>query len=162
MIHNTPPPSEHIHASCVSIGSHGVLLLGRSGSGKSDVALRLMSRGAMLVADDQVILTAEEGLLIASVEQSIRGLLEIHGVGLVRYPVATHIPVRLAVQLVPLEQMEHIPIPARFETLGISIPQISIYGFDASAPDKIYAAVHALHRGNLHTGFLPDGVGGRK
>lgn len=156
MIHNQPEHSERIHASCVSIGSKGVLLLGKSGSGKSDVALRLMARGAMLVADDQVILREEEGRLIASVDPQIRGLLEIHGVGLVRYPVATNIPVRLAVNLVALDKMEHIPAPATYSALGVSVPQIGIYGFDASTPDKIYAAIHAMRRDNLHTGFLPD------
>lgn len=160
MIHNEPEQSERIHASCVSIGSKGVLLLGKSGSGKSDVALRLMARGAMLVADDQVILRAEEGALVASVDPHIRGLLEIHGVGLVRYPVATNIPVRLAVNLVPINEMEHIPTTQHFAALGISVPQIGIYGFDASTPDKIYAAIHAMRRGNLHTGFLPERDGG--
>jgi serine kinase of HPr protein (carbohydrate metabolism regulator) len=156
LIHNTPPHTERLHASCISIGSRGVLLLGKSGSGKSDLALRLMARGAMLVADDQVILSEENKALIASVDPSIRGLIEIHGVGLVKFPVANNIPVRLAVNLVQLEQMEHIPNPQTYETLGIKLPQISIYGFDSSAPDKIYAAIHAMRRGNLHTGFLPD------
>lgn len=160
MIHNTPEHSERIHASCVSIGSKGVLLLGKSGSGKSDVALRLMSRGAMLVADDQVILREEQGMLVASVDAQIRGLLEIHGIGLVRYPVAANIPVRLAVNLVPLDRMEHLPEPQVYTVLGVAVPQIGIYGFDASAPDKIYAALHAMRRDNLHTGFLPERDGG--
>lgn len=161
MIHNTPPHTERIHASCISIGSRGVLLMGKSGSGKSDVALRLMSRGGMLVADDQVILSEENGALIASVDPTIRGLIEIHGVGLVKFPVANNIPVRLAVNLVPLEEVEHIPLPRSYETLGVKIPQICIFGFDASAPDKIYAALHAMRQGNLHTGFLPDKKDGK-
>ncbi|MCH2547559.1 MAG: HPr kinase/phosphatase C-terminal domain-containing protein [Alphaproteobacteria bacterium] len=156
MIHNEPPQIERMHASCVSIGSCGVLLFGKSGSGKSDVALRLMARGAMLVADDQVILSAEDHTLIASVDDKIRGLLEIRGVGLVRYPVANNIPVRLAVNLVPLEDIEHIPTPQNFEKMGIAIPQISIYGFDSSTPEKIYAALHAMRKNNLFAGFLPD------
>jgi HPr kinase/phosphorylase len=160
LIHNDPPPTERLHASCVSVGSHGVLLMGSSGSGKSDLALRLLARGAMLVADDQVMLRREEGRLIAGVDASIRGLLEIHGVGLVKYPVASNIPVRLVVQLVALEAMEHIPTPQHCKLLDVPVPQIGIYGFDASAPDKIYAALHAMQRGNLHTGFLPDTNGG--
>lgn len=156
MIHSTPAKTERLHASCVSIGSRGVLLMGKSGSGKSDLTLRLMSRGAMLVADDQVILTSEDGHLTASVDDSIRGLLEIHGIGLVRYPVANNIPVRLVVELVPLEQMEHLPKPQTYTLLGHNIPKIAIYGFDSSAPHKVYAAVHAMRHGNLHTGFLPD------
>lgn len=159
MIHSEPPRTERLHASCVSIGSWGVLLVGKSGSGKSDLALRLMAWGAMLVADDQVILTSQDGELTASVDDSIRGLLEIHGVGLVRYPIAHHIPLRLVVELVPLEEMEHLPPPQHHEILGHRIPRIGIYGFDSSAPHKIYAALHAMRPGNLHTGFLPDSQG---
>lgn len=159
MIHSTPPQTERLHASCVSIGSNGVLLVGKSGSGKSDLTLRIMAWGAMLVADDQVILTSEDGHLTASVDASIRGLLEIHGVGLVRYPVANNVPVRLVVELVPLEKMEHLPQPQHYEVLGHRIPKIGIYGFDSSAPHKIYAALHAMRPGNLHTGFLPDSQG---
>lgn len=159
MIHNTPIQTERLHASCVSIGSGGVLLVGKSGSGKSDLALRLMAKGAMLVADDQVILRAEGDRLIASVDESIRGLLEIRGVGLVRYPVANNVPVRLVVELVPLEEIEHIPTPKTYALLGHNIPKIAIYGFDSSSPHKVYAAMHAMSRGNLHTGFLPDNTG---
>lgn len=152
-----PVFSTRIHASCISIGSHGVLLLGPSGSGKSDLTLRLMSKGAMLVADDQVVLTRDEHhLLIASVDDSIRGLLEVRGVGLVRYPIAANIPVRLAVQLVERQEVEHIPSPASYKQLEVNIPLISLHGYDASTPEKIYAALHAMRRNNLHTGFMPD------
>lgn len=149
--------TEKLHASCVAINSKGVLLLGKSGSGKSDLALRLMARGAMLVADDQVLLSHHNGHLVASVDDSIRGLLEIRGIGLVKYPVATNIPIALAVELVRREDMEHIPAPATWESLGVKVPKIAINGFDSSSPDKIYAAIHALKRDRLHTGFLPDG-----
>lgn len=145
-----------IHGSCVSVGSRGVLLLGASGSGKSDLALRLMAKGALLVADDQVLLHAQEGYLVANVDDSIRGLLEIRGVGLVRYPLAANIPVTLAVQLVERAAIEHIPSPAVYSQLGVEIPQISLHGYDASTPEKVYAALHALLRNSLHTGFLPD------
>lgn len=149
---------QKLHASCVSIGSRGVLLIGKSGSGKSDVALRLISRGAMLVADDQTLLRVEGKYLIASVDTSIRGLLEIRGVGLVQYPVANNIPVNLVVKLSPREEMEHIPAPASFEYMGVTIPQITLHGFDAVTPDKIFAALYALGSGMLHTGFLPDKI----
>ncbi len=146
-----------LHASCVSLNSKGVLLLGKSGVGKSDLALRMLSRGAMLVADDQVIIhkiDEEHEYLIATVDESIRGLLEIRGVGLVNYPVAANIPVMLAVELVRREDMEHIPTPQHFECLGIRVPKIAINGFDSSSPDKIFAAMHALRHQCLHTGFL--------
>ena len=153
-------PTTRLHGSCVSLGSRGVLLFGKSGSGKSDLALRLLSRGAMLVADDQVTLHVEQGYLVASVHESIRGLLEIRGVGIAKYPVATRIPVMLAVNLVPREKMEHIPAPETYSALGINIPMISIHGYDASSPDKVIAAFRALVNNTLHTGFLPDDFAG--
>lgn len=149
-------PTTRIHASCVAVGSVGVLLLGKSGSGKSDIALRLLSRGATLVADDQVILREENGKLLAGVDNAIRGLLEVRGVGLVRYPIASNTPVRLVVVLDDRSEIEQIPAPRCYEKLGVSIPQIVLHGHDASTPDKILAALHAMQRNNLHTGFLPD------
>lgn len=149
-------PTFRIHATCVALGSVGVLLLGQSGSGKSDLALRLMSRGAMLVADDQVILHVQDGHLVANVDDAIRGLLEIRGIGLVRYPIASNIPIVLAVVLDERSEIEHIPVPSKYEQQGIFVPQITLHGHDASTPDKIYAALHAMQRNNLHTGFLPD------
>lgn len=110
----------------------------------------------MLVADDQVLLHEESGYLVANVGESIRGLLEIRGIGLVRYPIASNIPLILAVSLEERSRIEHIPTPSYYEQLQIRIPQITLHGHDASTPDKIYAALHALLRNNLHTGFLPD------
>ena len=49
----TKPEIQNIHASCVAAGSGGVLILGNSGQGKSDLALRLIDKGARLVADDR-------------------------------------------------------------------------------------------------------------
>src|SRR5262249_18332162 len=89
----------NIHASCVAMDSAGVLLLGRSGAGKSDLALRLIDDGAVLVADDRVLLSARKGVLRASAPDSIRGLIEIRGLGIVTMPVKNTAAVRLAVQL---------------------------------------------------------------
>ncbi len=76
-------PEANIHASCIAIGSRGVLLLGPSGAGKSDLALRLIEEGAKegvrLVADDRTILFAANGALHARAPASIRGLLEVRG-----------------------------------------------------------------------------------
>ena len=153
MPESTKDKREILHATCVSAGSVGVLLLGPSGSGKSDLALRLISRGHMLVADDRTVLCIENGHLAATVEEEIRGLLEVRGVGLLEYPVANHIPVRLVVELVSREEMERIPEPSMFECLGRKVPKIAINGFDSSSPDKILAALRALVYNRVHTGF---------
>ena len=70
------PVESNIHASCIAIGGKGVLLLGGSGAGKSDLALRLIDDGAALVADDRTLLFVKNGALHAKAPPSIKGLLE--------------------------------------------------------------------------------------
>src|ERR1700704_3395598 len=94
------PMSEiNVHASCVAIGRHGVLLLGRSGAGKSDLALRLIDEGAKLVADDRTILFVSKRALQAKAPASIKGLLEIRGLGIVELPVRSVAKIALVVRL---------------------------------------------------------------
>src|SRR3546814_13901309 len=69
--------SETLHASCVAIGGRAVLIEGPSGSGKSDLALRLIDRGAKLVADDYTILTREYGAPKASTPPPIAGRIGV-------------------------------------------------------------------------------------
>src|SRR5919205_3670266 len=69
-----------VHGTCVARSGAGVLLLGPAGAGKSDLALRLLSRGFDLVADDQVVI--EDG--VACPPPPLAGLMEVRGVGIVR------------------------------------------------------------------------------
>ena len=75
--------SETHHASTVAVDGRAVLITGPSGSGKSDLALRLLDRGFTLVSDDQTIVRREGNKLIASAPPNIAGKLEIRGVGIV-------------------------------------------------------------------------------
>ena len=70
-----------VHATCVAIGDRAVLLCGPSGSGKSDLALRLIDGGAQLVADDQVVLRAEGGRIVARAPEALAGRMEVRGIG---------------------------------------------------------------------------------
>jgi hypothetical protein len=89
----------NIHASCALIGRHGVLILGESGAGKSDLLLRLMDEGGKLVADDRTELYAVKGQLRARAPQSIAGLIEVRGLGIVAQPFAKSAVLALAVRL---------------------------------------------------------------
>ncbi len=134
-----------IHASCVSIDSCGVILLGESGCGKSDLALCLIDRGAELVADDQVKLEKTAGRIIAGSPENIKGMLEIRGLGIFRLPAIDDIALRLAVQLTTdRQQIERLPTPEFYECLEVKIPQISIHPFDISSVIKIEQAVATL------------------
>ena len=66
-----------LHATCVAINDQGVLLVGPSGVGKSDLALRLIDGGAELVSDDQTKVCLEKGKLLASPPDKLAGMLEI-------------------------------------------------------------------------------------
>ena len=142
-----------IHGTCLAIGGDGVLLLGAPGSGKSDLALRLIdaagmglsgvARVARLVADDQVAIRRAEGRLIASAPQALAGKLEIRGIGIVDIAPQANAALRLAVRLTPAAEIERLPdlSQARMEILGIAIPLILIDPEKASAPTRIRAAL---------------------
>jgi HPr kinase/phosphorylase len=137
-----------VHATCVRLrGGAGVLLLGRSGAGKSDLALRLIEAGATLVSDDRTELFVERDRLFARAPANLRGLFEVRGVGIVSLPHAARARVALVAILdaAPerLPQWEHYRAP-----LPVSAPPalIRLRPFEASAPAKIALAARAFER----------------
>ena len=133
---------ETVHASCVAIDGRAVLILGGSGAGKSDLALRLLDRGGSLVSDDYVDLTAADGRLLASPPARIAGKLEVRGVGIVERPFTGEVPVALAIDLEG--RPERLPDPAAQAFCGLSIPLLTLNALEPSAPLKVEAAL-ALH-----------------
>ncbi|MCA3255623.1 MAG: aldolase [Alphaproteobacteria bacterium] len=129
-----------IHATAVAIDGWAVLLVGPSGAGKSDLALRLIDRGAVLVADDQVELTSAAGRLIASAPATIAGRIEVRGVGILDTP-ATIAPVALVIDLA--RPPERLPEPAHRDLAGIAVPEIALAPFESSAPIKVERALKA-------------------
>src|SRR3546814_8932333 len=87
----------NIHASCVAAGNGGVLILGQSGQGKSDLALRLIDRGARLVADDRCDIWHERGRLWCRPPENLAGKLEVRGIGIVERPWTAQVPLAPAV-----------------------------------------------------------------
>jgi len=131
-----------LHASCVAIAGQGVLLAGPPGSGKSDLALRLIDDGAELVADDQTQLTKTANGIYASAPASIAGLLEIRHVGLVRLPYREAAAVCLYVELAPAqESLERLPEPATIFLLDQTVRKLRLRPHEASTPAKIRAAL---------------------
>jgi len=145
-------PEANVHASCVAVGRLGVLLLGSSGSGKSDIALQLMDRGAVLVADDRAILFVKNGALHAKAPPSIRGLIEIRGVGIVKMPARASARLALAVRLG--REDERLPRPAFYRALSKTVPQIALDARIASTPARIRAALAAHGRGMFRDTFI--------
>jgi len=132
-----------IHATCIAIGQRGVLITGASGSGKSDLAMRLIDRGAVLVSDDYTALALSDGRLRASPPTNIAGLLEIRHIGIVNMPYVIDVPIALAIALD--EKPERMPDqPATLDILGLSVPCVALAGLEASAPIKAELALKQL------------------
>lgn len=132
--------SELVHASCVTLGGRAVLIGGASGRGKSDLALRLIDRGAALVSDDYTLVRRDGGRALASPPPTIAGKIELRGVGLLELAFATDVPVCLFVDL------DAVPdrLPESLETrdvAGVAVPTIALAGLEASAPLKVEAAL---------------------
>jgi len=135
--------SENVHASTVASEGRAVLITGPSGSGKSDLALRLLDRGFTLVSDDQTIVRRDGDRLIASAPPTIVGKLEIRGIGIVDMETVSDIPVSLMVELT--SDIQRIPDEDRERPiLGIPLPIISIDALSASAPSKVALALDRL------------------
>ena len=170
---------ETVHATCVAIDGAGVLLLGPPGSGKSDLALRLIcdrsghlpekvEDGPILVSDDRVLLRAEGGDVRASPPDTIAGRLEVRGVGVLSLPYVPDVAVALAVELVPPDQVPRIPDrrPVALTKDGASVPLIHLAPFEASAPAKLIMAVRGVLNGNFaedidEASRLPDPASGK-
>ena len=135
--------SENLHASTVASDGRAVLIAGPSGSGKSDLALRLLDRGFTLVSDDRTILRREGEKLIASAPETIRGKLEVRGVGIVDVDSVTDVPIALVVELTI--DIERLPDDSRERLiLGAGIPLINVDARTASAPSKVVIALDRL------------------
>ncbi|MBX3562012.1 MAG: HPr kinase/phosphatase C-terminal domain-containing protein [Sphingomonas sp.] len=132
--------SETVHASAVAIGDRAVLIAGRSGKGKSDLALRLIDRGARLVSDDYTIVRRLDGRLVATAPPNIAGKIEVRGVGLLDFPNDEDVRVGLIVDLD--RDAERLPEAGETRTLaGIAIPVIALAALESSAPIKVEAAL---------------------
>lgn len=133
-----------IHASCVELDGVGVLLLGSPGSGKSDLALRLIDAGARLVADDRVVLETLEGRLIAQAPPALAGLIEVRGLGIQRLAFVDAVAVGLVAELVPLEDIERLPERPETTVAGVTLPLVKLWAFEAAAAAKIRLAARTL------------------
>jgi HPr kinase/phosphorylase len=138
-----------IHATCVEIDGVGILLRGPSGSGKSDLALRLIDGGARLVADDRTDLAVEDGRLVASCPAALGGRIEVRGVGIGPVPTVSRSRVGLVVELVAPSAVERLPGPATCSIAGIDLPCLALAPFEASAPAKLRLATRWVQCGIL-------------
>lgn len=135
-----------VHATSVEISGAAVLIRGPSGSGKSDLALRLIDGGATLVADDQTALAPEGDRLFVSPPETIAGLLEVRGLGVVRVPFRPRAPLALVVDLVNSKELERLPEPSSAVFLGLMVPRLAVAAFEASSVAKVRLAMLSATR----------------
>ncbi|MBT3789584.1 MAG: serine/threonine protein kinase [Alphaproteobacteria bacterium] len=134
-----------VHGTCVAFPlveesgvAAAVLFRGPSGIGKSDLALRLIDDGAQLVADDQVVLDLTEDGLRASAPETIRGMLEVRGVGIVHLPVAEKAALVAIIDLVePDAEVERLPEPEEVEIVNTTLPLWKLRPMESSAMAKV-------------------------
>ena len=146
--------SRLVHATCIAVDGRGALLLGPSGSGKSDLALRAISGTwrdggrllrAELVADDQVLIEPAGGSLIARAPASIAGRLEVRGLGILEVATLAEVRLGLAVALVGAAEVERLADPAPTHAiLGQQFPLLRLAPFEASAALKLVLALARL------------------
>ena len=135
--------AETVHASSVASEGRAVLITGPSGSGKSDLALRLLDRGFTLVSDDQTVVKKDGTRLLASAPPTIAGKLEIRGIGIVDMEQINNVPVALIVELTG--EIQRLPDDSRERpVLGIKLPLVTIDAMSASAPSKVALALDRM------------------
>lgn len=138
---NSPSSSSQtLHACCVAKEGRAILISGRSGSGKSDLALRLIDRGALLVSDDYTIVRRVDDRLLAAAPPNIEGKIEVRGLGILQFDTARDLPVALLVDLD--REVERLPASHVTATIaGVEVPVIAANALEASAPIKVEAAL---------------------
>ncbi len=140
-----------VHATAVASAEYCILITGPSGSGKSDLALRLIGvppSGLQLppfslVSDDQVLLAREGEHLIARPPATIAGRMEVRGLGLLDMPYTGSAQVRLIIQLTAPDEVTRMPEPATQTLAAMIVPVIPLYPFEPSAPLKAALALRA-------------------
>lgn len=139
-----------IHATGIYIDGRGVLLRGPSGSGKSDLALRMMARGADLIGDDYISLCrAENGEVLMAAAENIAGRIEVRNVGILTVPFRRAAALDLVLDLQPaggIQNLARLPDGRAVTLEGVDIPCLEFYAFEASAPEKMRAALKILSR----------------
>ena len=136
--------SKNIHATCINLNSKGILFLGYSGAGKSDLALRLITLfSASLVSDDRTDVVRISDKIKAKAPDVLKGLLEVRGVGIVNFEYMEETTVDVVIKLEP-EKQERLPEKQYYELEGIKLPLFKINPFEVSAPSKVLSILRLL------------------
>ena len=145
---SAPNDRLQVHGTAVAIDGRGVLIRGGSGSGKSDLGLRLIDGGARLIADDRTDLIRVGDGIEMRAPATIDGVIEVRGLGLLRLGALERAPLCLVVDLAAPEAVERLPEAGFCEYLNLRVPLVPLAPFEASAAAKVRLAVR-LHGGDI-------------
>ena len=122
----------------------GVLIEGPSGSGKSDLALRALDAGWSLISDDRTLLWTCEGRLYGRAPDTLAGLIEARGVGVVPVSGRAYARIHMIARCVGAEALDRLPDGETETLLGVGLPLLRLAALEASAPAKLSRALTHL------------------
>ena len=144
------------HASAVCLDGQAVMLIGKSGSGKSSLALALIEgHGATLIGDDQLLVTAQADGLYVAPHARLAGLIEMRGLGLLRRDYRQNITLALVVDLVTQDATPRLAEAAFYHQDGQDVPLLRLHGHDPHTALKIKLALDALRNGFAEDAIYP-------
>jgi len=135
---------DNFQGTCIAFGEEAVLFRGPSGSGKSDLALRCIEKGADLISDDQTILCRKNKKIIASAPRTIAGKLEVRGIGIIDFPYREDASLVLVLDLINEGASERLPKIDFVDYFDIKIPNLRILSFESSAVEKVSLALRLV------------------
>ena len=135
---------ENFQGTCIAFGEEAVLFRGPSGSGKSDLALRCIEKGADLISDDQTILCKKNQNIFASAPRTLAGKLEVRGLGIVDFPYRENASLVLVLDLINEGTVARLPKIDFVDYFDIKIPNLRILSFESSAVEKVSLALRLV------------------
>jgi serine kinase of HPr protein (carbohydrate metabolism regulator) len=133
----------NLYATGLAINGSGVAIIGASGSGKSDLALRLIDRGAELICDDRIEIADIDGRAWICAVPAIAGKIEVRGLGIIDMPHLAKAPLYMLVDLDQLPERHPNPWPMQ-KIAGFDCPKLRLAASEASAPIKVERALQWL------------------
>ena len=128
--------SKRIHGSSVAVEDNGILIIGHSGSGKSDLALRLIDSGGTLISDDQTLCLKKQNEIFLFSIEAIYGLLEVRDMGIIKVPYVENVKMKIIVSLVQ-KKTERLYPKNEKRLLGLNFPHLELEPNEISAVAKI-------------------------
>ncbi len=113
-----------VHGTAVAVGERGFLFIGPSGAGKSGLALQMIAMGAVLISDDQVMLSVDGKQVQMRAPEPLRGLIEARGVGLINVTQRTEVALYSVIDL-GAKISARMPQSQSVDVLGCKTPLIN-------------------------------------